>query len=187
MTRRSLLVAVLLVAAACHRSDPNRRQRIISEEVGRLRPADVSLTAYGTYELKPVNMSAEVGAQPEKVAVAGQFRQTLEARLNPMLADWTARANPANRGRTLIIQPTVVALRIVSGAARFWVGAMAGDSTIDVDLTLIDKEANREIARVRIAKSTGGMAGAWSFGASDRNLIEYAADITQGYLIANYR
>ncbi len=183
MVRRSLLfLAVLALAAGCA-SNPAKRQKIIDDEVGRMRPPEVALGSFGSFEVTPIAMSAEVQEKPEKVAVANDLGQRLEAQLRPTLDGWAAAAPAAAKGRTLVIQPTVVSLRIVGGGARFWLGAMAGDSTIDVDLQLVDKATGRAIAKERIAKSSGGMSGAWSMGATDKNLTQYVIDIANAYLV----
>jgi hypothetical protein len=183
MLRRSLaFLAVLTLAAGCA-SNPSKRQKIIDDEVSRLRAPEIPLTSFGAFEVTPVAMSAEVQEKPEKVAVATDLGQRLEAQIRPTLDGWAAAAPAPAKGRTLVIQPTVVSLRIVGGGARFWLGAMAGDSTIDVDLQLIDKATGKAIAKERIAKSSGGMSGAWSMGTTDKNLTQYVIDIANAYLV----
>lgn len=183
MLRRSLAsLAALALAAGCA-SNPGKRQKIIDDEVARLRPPEMPLTSFGAFEVTPIAMAPEVQEKPEKVAVATDLGQRLEAQLRPTLDGWAAAAPPAARGRTLVIVPTVVGLRIVGGGSRFWLGAMAGESTIDVDLQLVDKATGRAIAKERIAKSSGSMSGAWSMGATDRNLTQYVIDIANAYLV----
>jgi hypothetical protein len=184
MLRRSLFV-ILGIAAACA-SSPERRQRIVAEETARLRPPETPLTAFGGFELLPIGMSADVSAKPEKVEVANGLGRKLEARLQPVLQEWTSMAPASARSRTLVIQPTVVSLRVVGGAARFWAGALAGDSFIDLDLALVEKQSGRVIAKERINKSSSAMAGAWSIGSTDQNLTEYVVDIAYQYLVSNH-
>ncbi|HEX9049661.1 MAG TPA: DUF4410 domain-containing protein [Anaeromyxobacter sp.] len=183
MMRRSLtFLAVMALAAGCA-SNPGKRQKIIDDEVARLRAPEIPLTSFGAFEIRPIAMSPDVQEKPEKVAVASDLGQRLEAQLRPTLDGWAAAAPAPAKGRTLVIQPTVVNLRIVGGASRFWLGAMAGDSSIDVDLQLVDKASGRAIAKERIAKSSGGMSGAWSMGATDKNLTQYVIDIANAYLV----
>lgn len=77
-------------------------------------------------------------------------------------------------------------LRIVSGGARFWAGALAGGSYIDIDLRLIDGSTNNVIAKPRITKNAGAMTGGWSIGQSDKNLHDYIAHIVHEYFSTNY-
>jgi hypothetical protein len=189
MPRRSLAAVVLALATltACAGGGAAKRQKIVTTEAARLRAPEVPLTAFGAFEFLPVAMSAEVQEKEDKVAAANMLGQRMQADLQPLVQGWAANAPAAARGRTLQIQPTVVALRIVGGGARFWLGAMAGDSTIDVELSLVEKGSGRVVARERINKSSGGMAGAWSFGSTDQNLAQYVVDITHQYFVNNYK
>jgi hypothetical protein len=150
-----------------------------------MRPPETSLTSYGSFELLPMAMGADVAAKPEKVAVANDLGQKLDARLRPMIKNWESSAPTGTRNRTLVIKSTVTSLRVISGGARFWGGSFSGDSFIDLDLVLIDKETGAMIANQRINKNANSMAGAWSFGSSDKNLLDYVVDIAYQYLAAN--
>lgn len=185
MPRRLLLVVVLALSAACA-SSPEKRQRIVAEQSARLRPPTVALTTFGTFEVLPVAMSPAVAEKAEKATMATQLGERLNARLQPLLASWQASAPADARARTLQIQATVVSLRVVGGAARFWGGALAGDSHIEMDLSLVEKQTGSEIARERIRQSAGAMAGAWSIGSTDKNLSEYVVDIAHQYLANNH-
>ncbi len=99
-------------------------------------------------------------------------------------------ANPkkgnAAWGSTLIIEPIVQKLRVVGGAARFWAGAFVGESFIDLDLKLTDSETREMITTPHVQQNSGAWAGAWSIGATDRNMLDYVTDIVHRYLEVNY-
>ena len=80
----------------------------------------------------------------------------------------------------------MVRLKIVSGGARFWVGALAGSSFIDMDLELFDKESGEQVARVLVRRDADSMTGAWSVGKSDQNLDDYIVSNVHQYLTDNY-
>ncbi len=183
---RCAWLAVLAAGIACA-SDPARRQKIVQEEAARLRPPEVPLSEFGTFELLPTAMSPDVAAKPEKAEAANAVGAKLDATLKPLLASWAASAPADRKGRTLVVQPTVTGLRVISGGARFWGGALAGDSYIDLDVVLFDKESGKRIGAERIHKSASAMSGAWSVGGSDRNLPDYVVDIAQQYLVNAYK
>jgi hypothetical protein len=108
----------------------------------------------------------------------------LEAKITPLLGEW--RAASGDGSGTLVIQPDAVKLKIVSSGARFWGGALAGESNVDINLRLINKASGKVIANPRIARSAGSMSGAWSIGATDQNLLRYVVDISYQYLAENY-
>ena len=105
--------------------------------------------------------------------------------MNPLLSEWNTTQSEVADG-TLSIQTTLTQLKIVSGGARFWAGAFAGDSFIDMDLELVDKQSGEQIASVRIRRDADSMTGAWSIGKSDQNLDDYIVSIVHQYLTDNY-
>ena len=116
-----------------------------------------------------------------KAAVAKDLETRLRAVLQPMLTRWSA-ASGQRPARTLIVQPRVTQLRVIHGATRAFVGAFAGDSSITMDLELRDAATGAVIAKPSIARNANAMAGAWSFGATDRNLLDYITNIASEYL-----
>lgn len=72
-------------------------------------------------------MSAPVMEDEDKVHVAQDLGSKLNARITPLLDNWRAKKGKNAIGSILIIEPTVQKLHVVSGAARFWLGAMMGD------------------------------------------------------------
>jgi hypothetical protein len=181
---RNVLISVALVAVVTGcASDPGRRLEVAREESARLAAPTTPLSAYGKFELKPIQASPEVANEPRKVAATKDLEARLQARLQPLLAEWNAQgATGPTAAKTLVVQPRVVKLQIFSGATRFFAGALAGDSSIDMDLELFDAAHGVVIAKPRIARSASALAGAWSVGATDRNLMDYIADIACQYL-----
>lgn len=184
--RLSVVFAVVLFLLGCA-SDPAKREEVARNEAARMRATEVPLDQFNAFELEPIGMSPDVAAAPEKVAVAKDVGQRLEARVRPLLDGWNRSASPVGKRRTLVVKPTIASMHVVSTAARFWIGAMSGDSTIDLDLTLVEKETGALVANQRINRSSNAMAGAWSVGASDRNLPDYVVDIAYQYLADNHR
>jgi hypothetical protein len=96
------------------------------------------------------------------------------------------KVTPESQG-TLVIQPKLQSLVIISAGARFWGGAMAGDSKIDMDLFLIEEETGKKIGVARIDRTASGLKGGWSVGATDQALPDMIVDITYQYLTHNYQ
>jgi hypothetical protein len=167
-----LIPALLVLGLAGCASDPAKRQEVARTEAARMRAPEVSLDSFDHFELAPIGTSPDVASDPRKVAVAQDLGNRLAARLRPLLERWNASAPAATSKRTLTIQPTVASMHVVSTAARFWIGAMSGDSSIDLDLTLVDAQTKGLVANQRINRNANAMAGAWSVGASDRNLAD---------------
>jgi hypothetical protein len=154
------------------------------EESARLPAPSAALSAYGKFEIKPVAMSDAIRREAGKVQAAQQLDATVRARLEPLLAEWTAGSRSS---KTLVIQPRVESIRIIGGANRFFAGALAGDSHIDMELELKDAATGVVLAKPRVNRSSNAMAGGWSVGATDRNLPNYMAEIWRQYLSDSYK
>jgi hypothetical protein len=177
------LLAMLVVGCA---ADPVKMNQVAQEESQRLAKPSKPLSSYGRFELNTMQLAEAVTDKADKVAIARQLEEKIKARLQPLLDEWQAAGNKKPNSGMLLIQPKVEQLRIVSGGARFWVGAMAGDSFIDMDMDIIDAESNTSLARPRINRSASAMGGGWSVGATDKNLLDYIAEIAYQYLVENY-
>jgi len=85
-------------------------------------------------------------------------------------------------GKTVYIEGKVLDMRIASGAARFWGGAFAGTSFMNIYIKLTDAFSGKIIHQKIITTEGNPIAAAWSFGASDRNLPYDMGKIVGEYL-----
>lgn len=180
------VVAVFMFAllAGCAAS-PEALNSVAQTESGRMAAPSRSLSSFARYELKPMVLSPAVKSEEGKVAVAGELEAKLRQKLQPLLDQWNA-APAANRSGTLVIEPQLASLKVVSGTARFWAGAMAGDSSVDLDLSLTERETGLVIGKPRVARNADAMTGGWSIGKSDDNLLDYISAIAYQYLSDHY-
>lgn len=156
------------------------------QEAARMPSTAVKLSSYNKFELKDTALSAEVAADERKVAAVNTLDALLKSKINLLLSQWEINATDKGSDKVLVIQPTVQRLRVVSGGARFWVGAMAGDSEIDMDLVLTDGESGKKIGTTRVNRDADAHAGGWSVGSTDKNLDDYIVEIAYQYLVNNY-
>jgi hypothetical protein len=73
-------------------------------------------------------------------------------------------------GKSVLVDMKVVDMRIAGGAARFWGGALVGNSFMDVLLELRDADTEEVIHRKVLSTSNNALGAAWTFGASDKSL-----------------
>ena len=130
-------------------------------------------------------LSDAVKRDEAKVSAAGELDAIVRAKLQPLLSTWRA-ASGSERSGTLVIEPQLESLTIVSGGARFWIGGFAGDSSIDMDLLFTEQSNGQQIAKPRITRSADAMTGGWSVGKSDQNLLDYIASIAYFYMADNF-
>ena len=175
---------VLLIFVGCAAA-PEKLESVGRAESARLAQPTKRFSSYAAYELRPMVLSETVNRDEDKVAAAGELEAVIRAKLQPLLKQWQA-VTGSERSGTLIIEPQLASLRIVSVGARFWIGGFAGDSSIDMDLTFTEQSSGQQIARPRITRSADAMTGGWSVGQSDQNLLDYIASIAYHYMTDNY-
>jgi hypothetical protein len=98
--------------------------------------------------------------------------------------------NSVARGKTgmtyppqsLLVQADVSDIHIVHGAARFWAGAFAGKSYMNLNLKLKDASTGKVVREKKISSSNNAWAAAWVGGSSDRTLPADMGKIAAGYI-----
>ena len=73
-------------------------------------------------------------------------------------------------GKSVLVDMKIVDMRIASGTARFWGGALVGNSFMDVLLELRDADTEKVVHQKVLSTSNNAFGAAWNFGASDRSL-----------------
>ena len=180
---RTAVLVLCIILSGCAAS-PEKLDSVGKTGAAQMVPPLRRFSSYASYELKPMVLGPAVQVAPEKVKAAGELEKTLRAKLQPLLEQWNAASS--DRSGTLVIEPQLASLRIISGGARFWAGAFAGESNIDMDLAVTDQGTGQQIAKPRITLKADAMAGAWSVGKSDQNLLDYIASIAHAYMTMNY-
>ncbi len=84
--------------------------------------------------------------------------------------------------KTLVVQTRVSEIHIVHGAARFWAGAFAGSSYMNLDLKLMDAATGKVVREKEISSANNAWAAAWVGGSSDRTLPSDMGKIVAGYI-----
>lgn len=176
----TLLTSLVLISGCA--SSPERRNQIINEAANTIQPTQGKLSTYSKFKLLPMKLTKDISSNSKKLAYSKTIETKLQNKLKPLLQKWSSTKSR----RKLSIQPELISLRVVSGGARFWIGAMAGESKIQLRLIIKDVQKNKVIGTPVISKNTGGMSGAWSGGATDRSLVDYIVSIAEQYLINNY-
>jgi hypothetical protein len=73
-------------------------------------------------------------------------------------------------GKSLLVDLKIVDMRIASGAARFWGGALAGASYMKILTRLTDQSTGQLVHEKILTSTTNPFGAAWTMGASDRSL-----------------
>lgn len=179
-------LAIIALLFGCTPKNRMTREEAIQQHASRIMPPMKPLSSYTDFKLAKMEMTEDITSDEKKLKAAQDLEAKLKSRLSPLLDGWRGqKATPASKG-TLVIKPKLQALYIVSAGARFWAGGMAGDSKIDMDLIMVEKETGNKIGAARIDRTASGMKGGWTVGATDKALPDLIVDITYQYLAQNY-
>lgn len=85
---------------------------------------------------------------------------------------------------TMIVDVKLENLRIVSGAARFWAGGLAGRSYMKIAVRLLDSNGSL-VAEQELEGAPDAAGSAWSFGGTDRGLPGKMGVLLGDYVLAN--
>lgn len=180
-----LMGAAIVLLAGCA-ATPESLESVATTESARMAAPSRPFSSFASYELKPMTLSPAVMKEHGKVERAAELDARLRQKLEPLFDEWRSAAPGAKRSGRLVVEPQLASLKVVSGGARFWAGAMAGDSSIDLDLAMTDGDTGQLIAKPRITLKADAMTGGWSIGKSDDNLLDYIAAVSYQYLKDHY-
>jgi hypothetical protein len=126
---------------------------------------------YDTLLFSPFTANAEIATDYPQAAKELQHSMmtTLQMEKQFKKIDIVTNNQSAD-GKTLIIKANITDMRIVNGAARFWGGAMAGSSGIELNLQLIDSATQKVIRDEKMSSWNNAFGAAWS--GSDNTLLD---------------
>ena len=180
MKKLLLLLFLLppLIITGCAYS-PEMMKMDAKNDIQTLSPSEIPLSKFTSATLKPIDVHEDIKNDPDKMAKANAFDTALQNKLKGLLNQWPAK-NP-DHGE-LIIQPELNHLRIINPGTRFWAGMMAGQSSVSLQLTLIDAKTGKQVATPELTKWTVKTGGR---GVRDDNMLQYLSTMAEQYLLQN--
>ncbi len=155
----------------------------LSKPAAAPQPASVRLGTFANVELQPVTI-----AEPFSAAGANQkaARKINELLMNQMAYVFPGlNAAEKKNGGTLVIKPLIKEIKFIGGAARFWVGAMAGSSAVLMEVTYLEKETGAVVARGEFYDQASAYAGGYNMGATDNLMLNNIVSQIVNYSSAN--
>lgn len=84
----------------------------------------------------------------------------------------------------LLVKSKVLSLRVVSGSARFWFGAAAGTSDMNVEIKLVDSETGNVLREKTLSTANNPFGAVFTGGSSDSSLPADMGRIVAAYILA---
>ena len=149
------------------------------------QPAKEKLSGFSTVLLQHVTLAEEYQDSSANQAAVQKIDENLVLEMRSVFPDLKQGENPeagsSATGRTLIIEPFVEKIKFIGGGARFFAGALAGSSAVVMRVTFRDAESGSVIAEPAFYQRAAAMGGAFSFGATDNNMLIRIAKLAVDY------
>jgi hypothetical protein len=173
------LAAAAVLLGACATTDINPRA------VTNPPPAE-RFASFGRFELKQVQLAPAYASDDANREATRIIQAQLDARLGALVNQWNDDGKNARNPRILAIEPRVEQVKFLSAAARFWTGALSGSSAVIMKVRYVDVATGRVVAEPEFYQHAAAMAGAWSLGAHDQDMLKRVADLVSEYTARNY-
>ena len=171
-----LLLLLLLVSCGGKQQQPEEQQTAI--------PVEKLNKKYEILVVTPFTIKTEIGADyPEAARELQHSTMTALQMENGFKKVTTSAEETAAGGDALLIRANITDMRIVSGAARFWGGAMAGSSGLEIDLQLIDSATDQVVRNEKLSSWNNPFGAAWTGGSTDNSLVDDMGKITARYIM----
>jgi hypothetical protein len=144
------------------------------------RPAS-KLSGYGTVYLQKATIAPAYASHGANIKAVNKIDEHLAKQVHSIYSDVKVISKNADTrsevGKSaLLISPYVEEIKWIGGAARFWVGAMAGSSAMNMRVTFTDIESGAVIAEPIFWASASAYSG--PFGVADNAMLgKIAADV----------
>lgn len=190
-------LVVCVVASGCTTTEQGTgRPRNAVRRAGPVRPptsdpapSTVRFAEFAAVEMKHTTIAPDYAGSDANQRALKKIDENLFASMRqafPALKEVGAEASPTSSGiRTLLIEPEVEAIRFIGGGARFWVGAMAGNSAVRLKLVCRDKATGQIIADPVFYRESNAWAGGMSVGGADNVMLKAVTEDASGYAILN--
>jgi hypothetical protein len=146
-----------------------------------------AFSKFSSFELKPINTGESCDKQHGADVALRAIQEQLNSRLGRVVGGWNSSDAKAAMPRKLVIEPVCSDAKLVGTQARLWGGALAGSSAVVIKVRYVDASTNKMIAEPVFYQRANAMGAAWSFGATDRNMLTRIVDLITDYTSANYQ
>ncbi len=149
-------------------------------------PPVAPLNGFSKYELHDLTMGPPYAGQAANEKAVAKIREHLRNQVGPVISAWNSAGAHSASTNTLLIEPQVVEIKFIGGSARFWVGAMAGSSYVVLRVKMTEQPSGRVIGEPECFQRAAAMAGAWTMGGQDNDMLQRVVTLISGFLANNY-
>ncbi len=180
------IIILALMISGC--ATPSIKDAAIHrDQVAILKPPEIKFGAFEKIYFRTTGINSALASHPANQKALVKIDEYLLSRVLQIFPSLTAiEANEQLDGldkNSLLIEPFVDDIRIIGGGARFFAGALAGDSRVTLRVTFTDLSQDKIIASPAFYQSAAAYVGAWSIGAHDNTMLTRIGDLASEYIL----
>ena len=180
------IIILTLMISGC--ATPSIKDAAIHrDQVAILKPPEIKFGAFEKIYLRSTGINSALASNSANQKALVKINQHLFSRVLQIFPSLTViEANEQLDSldkNSLLIEPFVDDIRVISGGARLFVGALAGDSSVILSVTFTDLSQDKIIANPSFYQRAAAMDGAWSIGYSDRTMLTRIGDLASEYIL----
>lgn len=141
---------------------------------------------FSKFDVKPINQGLGCDKQRGADDALNAIQQKLDNRLGGLVAAWNTASPVKKNSRTLIIEPICSNAKLISPSARIFGGAFVGSSAVVLNVRYTDAMTGKVIAEPVFYQHANMMGSGYSFGATDRDMLDRIASMITTYTSKNY-
>ncbi len=147
------------------------------------QPVSARLGTFANVEMEPAMIAEPFAAAGANQKAAKKINELLNAQMAYVFPGMNSTEKKP--GKTLVIKPVIKEIKFIGGAARFWVGAMAGSSAVLMEVSYLEKETGNVLAKVEFYDQASAYAGAYNMGVTDNLMLNHIVTQIVNYSTAN--
>lgn len=159
----------------------------ISKPTAAPQPCKEKLGTFAAVEMEQVTLAPACAGADANQKAAKKINDLLTTSMKSIFPGIKVveKAEGAPAAKTLLIRPVIKEIKFIGGAARFWVGAMAGSSAVLMQVDYVNRNTGDVLASSQFYRAASAFGGGMSMGGSDNMMLsEIVQDITL-YTISN--
>ncbi len=141
---------------------------------------------FSKFEVKPINQGPGCDKQRGADNALSAIQEKLDNRLGGLVTAWNTAAPAKVNERKLIIEPICSNAKLISPAARIFGGVFVGNSAVVLNVRYTDAATGKLIAEPVFYQHANMMGSGYSFGATDRDMLDRIASMITTYTSKNY-
>jgi Domain of unknown function (DUF4410) len=147
-----VVVTLMFISTGCHNDVKDNPYAGYSKTGMKFKNIVVS-----TFTVSPKGVAEDDPRNVREHMLSAQTGCASELMSSNLFDNVSFNSSSDSSDSTLIVKGELTELRIVGGAARAWLGAMAGKSVMAFDVKLIDSKSGKLVAEREIKDDVGNM------------------------------